>query len=203
MAKLLVMDRQGELEKTYNIVKKIIDFNRQCNDYAMKGTISYILSYISQNKNIKSILESNDYSYFFNTDICYPNDIREIYLDNKQNYINRKLNEEVDKINKLITLSGTSEEIYNNISCLINNISFKQAITDLEEANKNNSQNFCEINLFIKVYILLSKYKFKQGSRRSILHYIEKAINSNDFAKEANKILLKVGKDVLTGHQLD
>ena len=169
----------------------------------MKGTISYILSYISQNKNIKNILESYDYSYFFNTDICYPNEIRDIYLERRPNYINRKLNEEVDKINKLITLSATSEEIYNNISCLINNISFKQAITELEETNKNNSQNFYELNLFIKVYIVLSKYKFKQSARRSILHYIEKAINSNEFAKEANDILKKVGKDVLTGHKID
>ena len=203
LAKLLVKDSQGELENNYKIVKEIISFNKQCDDYAMKGTISYILSYISQNKNIKNILESYDYSYFFNTDICYPNEIRDIYLERRPNYINRKLNEEVDKINKLITLSATSEEIYNNISCLINNISFKQAITELEETNKNNSQNFYELNLFIKVYIVLSKYKFKQSARRSILHYIEKAINSNEFAKEANDILKKVGKDVLTGHKID
>ena len=202
LAKLLVKDK-GELENNYKIVKKIIDFNKQCDDFAMKGTISYILSYISQNKNIKNILESYDYTYFFNTDICYPNDIREMYLERKSNFINRKLYEEADKINKLITISGSSEEIYNNITCLINNISFKQAITDLEETNKNNAQNFYELNLFIKVYIALSKYKFKQSARRSILHYIDKAINSNEFAKEANDIFKKVGKDVLTGHQLN
>ena len=204
LAKLLVKNNQGEsIESNYKIIKKIIDFNQECNDFAMKGTISYILSYISQNKSLKNILETYDYSYFFNTDICYPNDIREIYLDSRPNYINRKLNEEVDKINKLITLTGTSEEIYNNISCLINNISFKQAITDLEETNKNNSQNFFELNLFIKVYIVLSKYKFKQSARRSILHYIEKSINSNEFAEETNKIFKNVGQDVLTGHQLE
>ena len=203
LAKLLVKDSQGELETNYKIVKKIIDFNKQCDDFAMKGTISYILSYISQNKNVKNILESYDYSYFFNTDICYPNDIREIFIERRPNFINRKLNEEVDKINKLITLTGASEEIYNNISCLINNISFKQAITELEETNKNNSQNFYEINLLIKVYIALSKYKFKQSARRSILHYIEKAISSNELAKEANKILKNAGKNVLTGHNLD
>jgi hypothetical protein len=204
LAKLLVKGNQGEsLESNYKIIKRIIDFNRDCNDFAMKGTISYILSYISQNKSLKPILESYDYSYFFNTDICCPNDIREIYLDSRPNYINRKLNEEVDKINKLIKLTGTSEEIYNNISCLINNISFKQAITDLEEMNKNNSQNFFELNLYIKVLIVLSKYKFKQSARRSILNYLEKAINSTELAQQANKILKSVGKDVLTGHQLE
>ena len=203
LAKLLVKDKQGELDKNHKIVKKIIDFNKQCDDFAMKGTISYILSYISQNKIIKNILESYDYSYFFNTDICYPNNIREIYLDIKPNFINRRLNEEVDKINKLIKLKGTAEDIYNNISCLINNISFKQAILELEETNKNNEQGFYDINLFIKVIVVLSKYKFKQNARRNILLYIEKAINSNDFAKDANKIFKNAGKDVLTAHQLE
>ena len=203
LAKLLVKDNQGELDNNYKIVKKIVDFNRQCNDYAMKGTISYILSYISQNKNIKNTLETYDYSYFFNTDICYPNNIREIYLDIKPNFINRRLNEEVDKINKLVTLTGPSEEIYNNFTCLINNISFKQAFDELEKTKKDNSQNFFDLNLFIKVYIVLSKYKFKQSARERILTYIEKAISSNEFAKEANNILKKVGKDVLTGHQLE
>jgi hypothetical protein len=203
LAKLLIKDNQGELETNYKIVKKIIDFNQQCNDYAMKGTISYILCYISQNKIIKNILETYDYSYFFNTDICYPNDIREIYLDNKSNYINRKLNEEVDKINKLITLNSTTEEIYNNFSCYINNISYKQANSELDEMNKNNSQMFYDLNLLIKVYILLSKYKLKQTPRKNILHYIEKAISSNEFAQEVNKIFSKVGKDILTGHELD
>ena len=191
------------MDNNYKIVKKIVDFNRQCNDYAMKGTISYILSYISQNKNIKNTLETYDYSYFFNTDICYPNNIREIYLDIKPNFINRRLNEEVDKINKLVTLTGPSEEIYNNFTCLINNISFKQAFDELEKTKKDNSQNFFDLNLFIKVYIVLSKYKFKQSARERILTYIEKAISSNEFAKEANNILKKVGKDVLTGHQLE
>ena len=203
LAKLLVKDKQGQLDKNYKIIKKIIDFNKQCDDFAMKGTISYILSYISQNKIIKNILESYDYSYFFNTDICYPNDFREMYLETKPNYINTKLNEEVDKINKLVKLKGTAEDIYNNISCLINNISFKQAIMELEETNKNNEQCFYDINLFIKVIVVLSKYKFKQNARRNILLYIDKAINSNDFAKDANKIFKNAGKDVLTAHQLE
>ena len=203
LAKLLVKDTQGELDNHYKIVKKIIDFNKQCVDYSMKGTITYILSYISQNKNVKYILESNNYSYFFNTDICYPNDLRDIYLITKPNYINRKINEETDKISKLINLTTPIEEIYNNILCLINSISFKQAINDLEEMSRNKPNNFFDVNLLVKVYIILSKYKYKQVARRSILMYLEKAINSNDFAKDANKILKMVGKDVLTGHQLE
>jgi ribosomal protein L22 len=169
----------------------------------LKGTIAYILSYISQNKNIKNILESNNYSYFFNTDICYPNDIREIYLNSKPNYINRKINEEADKISKLINLPAPIEEIYNNLLCLINGISFRQAMNELDETSKNKPKNFFDVNLLIKVYIILSKYKYKQLARRSILSYLEKAINSNDFAKDANKILKMVGNDVLTAHHLE
>ena len=204
LAKLLIKENQGEmLESNYQIIKKIIEFSRECDDFAMKGTITYVLCYISQNKTLKNIIESNNYTFFFNTNICYPNNIREIYMDNRPNYINRKINEEVDSINKLIKLPVASEEIYNNISCLINNISFKQAITDLEDIYKNNPQKFYEINLFVKIYVVLSKYKFKPSARKSILNYMEKAINSNDFAQEAYKILQEVGNEVLTAHHLE
>ena len=169
----------------------------------MKGTIIYILCYISQNKNIKNIIESYNYTFFFNTDICYPNNNREIYIDNRPNYLNNKINEEVEKISKLIKMPPPSEEIYNNISNLINNISFKQAISELEETYKNNPQKFYEINLFIKIYVALSKYKFKPSARKSILNYFDKAINSNDFAQEANKILNEAGYNILTAHAFE
>ena len=203
LAKLLVKDNKGELEANYKIVKRIIDFNLKCDDYAMKGTILYVFSYISQNKIIKNILETYDYSYFFNTDICYPNNIRDIYLDSRTNYFNKSLNDEVNRIHKLVPLNGTSEEIYNNLSCLLNNISTKQAVPELDEMSKNNAQNFCELNLFIKVFIILSRHKFRQSERRRILHYLDKAISSNELAKEVSEILKSVGKDVLTGHELN
>jgi hypothetical protein len=204
LAKLLIKENQGELiENKYQIIKNIIEFNKICNDYAMKGTIIYILCYISQNKNIKDIIESYNYKYFFNTDICYQLNDRNIYIDNKSNYINKKINEEIDKILKLIKLTGTSEEIYNNISCLINNITFKQAINDLEDTYKNNSQKFYDINLYIKIYIALSKYKFKPSARKSILNYMDKAISSDEFSKEVNKIFKDAGYNVLTAHPLE
>ena len=204
LAKLLINENQGlMLENKYKIIKKIIEFSQECDDIAMKGTIIYILSYISQNKNLKNIIESYNYTYFFNSDICYPNNNKEIYLEEKTNYINRKINEEVDKINKLIKLPAPSEEIYNNISCLINNISYKQALNDLEETYKNNPQKFYEINLFVKIYITLSKYKFKPSARKNILNYMDKAINSEEFAQEANKIFNEAGDNVLTAHPLD
>ena len=204
LAKLLIKENQGELiENKYQIIKNIIEFNKICNDYAMKGTIIYILCYISQNKNIKNIIESYNYKYFFNTDICYQLNDRNIYIDNKSNYINKKINEEIDKILKLIKLTGTSEDIYNNISCLINNITFKQAINDLEDIYKNNSQKFYDINLYIKIYIALSKYKFKPSARKSILNYMDKAISSDEFSKEVNKIFKDAGYNVLTAHPLE
>ena len=204
LAKLLINENQGlMLENKYQIIKRIIEFSQECDDYAMKGTIIYILCYISQNKNLKNIIESYNYTYFFNSDICYPNNNKEIYLDNKTNYINRKINEEIEKINKLIKLPAPSEEIYNNICCLINNISYKQAVNDLEETFKNNPQKFFEINLFIKIYITLSKYKFKPSARKNILNYMDKAINSEEFAQEANIIFNEAGDNVLTAHPLD
>ena len=204
LAKLLIKENLGEiLEKNYQIIKKIIEFNQECDDYAMKGTIIYILCYISQNKNLRNIIESYNYRYFFNTDICYPNNNREIFIDNKPNFINKKINDEADKITKLIKLPPSSEEIYNNISNLINNISFKSAMTDLEETYKNNPQKFYEINLFMKIYLVLSKYKFKPSARKSILNYMDKAINSNDFAQETFNKLKEVSYDALTSHEFD
>ena len=204
LAKLLIKENLGEiLEKNYQIIKKLIEFNQECDDYAMKGTIIYILCYISQNKNLRNIIESYNYRYFFNTDICYPNNNREIFIDNKPNFINKKINDEADKITKLIKLPPSSEEIYNNISNLINNISFKSAMTDLEETYKNNPQKFYEINLFMKIYLVLSKYKFKPSARKSILNYMDKAINSNDFAQETFNKLKEVSYDALTSHEFD
>ena len=65
------------------------------------------------------------------------------------------------------------------------------------------NQKINEINLFVKIYVVLSKYKFKPSARKSILNYMDKAINSNDFAQEANKIFKEAGDDILTAHQFD
>ena len=204
LAKLLIKDYQGELiEGNYKIINKIMELNKQCDDYAMKGTILYILCYISQNKNLKYIIDSYNYSYFPNTDICYPNDMKDIYMEKKEYYINRKLNDEISKINKFITLNPKTEEIYNNITNLINNISYKQANSELNTLHSTSPTSFFDINLFVKIYILLCKYKFKLSARKNILTYIENDINSNEMAKKVYEIFSDVGKIFLDGYNME
>ena len=202
LAKLLIKEKYGEqLQNQYKIIEKIIEFNHECKDYAMKGSIIYVLSYISQNKNYKNILESLNYNYFFSTDICCPNDLSEMYMENNTTFINKILNEENDKINRLIVLNENSQNIYNSISSLINSITYNQSMQELTEINKNDNDSFIEVNLFIKVYCILSKYKFKQVNRRNIMNLFEKAIYSNEIAKEVSKIFKNIGGNIFTAHE--
>ena len=202
LAKLLIKEKFGEqLQNQYKIIEKIIEFNHECKDYAMKGSIIYVLSYISQNKNFKNILESLNYKYFFSTDICCPNDIDEIFMDNSTTFINKTLNEENDKINRLIVLNETSQDIYNNVSGLINSITYNQSMQELSEVNKNDNNSFIDTNLFIKIYCILSKFKFKQVNRRNIMSLFEKAIYSNQIAKDVSKIFKNIGGNIFTAHE--
>ena len=152
LAKILIRDESGKIEKKYQIIQKILKFNDECSDYGMKGNIVYILSFISQKQSIKEYLKLNGYSYFFNTDICYPNDMRKLYIDNTTSYENNKLKKDGNIINKKITLSKESEIIYGNITNLINNIWSKTASIELDESFKKEPQLFNDPNLFIYVY---------------------------------------------------
>ena len=109
IAKILIREEKGEINNKYNIVQKILKFADECTDYGMKGTIIYVLCFISQKPYIKEILKESGYSYFFNTDICYPNDLKKIYIDNTTYYENNKLKRDADIINRKITLNKESE----------------------------------------------------------------------------------------------
>jgi hypothetical protein len=122
LAKILIRDTTGKIENKYQVIKKILKFNEDCSDYGMKGNIIYILCFISQKQSIKEYLKLNGYSYFFNTDICYPNDMQKLYIDNSTCYDNNKIQKDEDIILKKITLSKESETIFSNITNLINNI---------------------------------------------------------------------------------
>ncbi len=203
IAKILIRDEKGEIEKKYEIVKKILKFNDECTDYGMKGTIIYVLCFISQKASIKEILKLNGYSYFFNTDICYPNDLKKIFIDNTTSYDNNKLKRDGDIINRKITLSSESEVIFNNITNLLNNIWSKTASIELDETYKKDPQLFNDPNLFIKIYAILSRHKFKQPVRRRIMQYFDNCINSPEIIESAVKIMNGLDKDLLLAHELE
>ena len=184
------------LEERYKIIEKIIEFFKNCEDYAMKGTISYVLCYISQNKSLKKFLENKNYNYFFNTDICYPKDMNELYMDNSTTYDNKKLKEDGEKINKNVILNDKSIEIFNNVTSLINSISYKQASEKLNDLVKHDNKAFNDPNLLIKIYAILSRYKFSLPLRRIIMMFFDTAISSSDIIDMAVGTMNKIGNNL-------
>ena len=203
LAKILIRDETGKIEKKYQIIQKILKFNEDCSDYGMKGNIVYILCFISQKPSIKEYLKLNGYSYFFNTDICYPNDMNKLYIDKTTSYDNNKIKKDGDIINKKIVLSKESEAIYSNITNLINNIWSKTASIELDDIYKREPHLFNDPNLFIKVYAALSRHKFKQPVRRKILQYFDNCLTSPEIIENASKILGELGEDLLLSSELE
>ena len=204
LSKILIKEKFGDLiENKYKIIEKIISYQKSCDDYAMKGTICYILCYISQNKNLKNIIENNNYIYYFNTEICYPKNINELYIDNTFIYENKKIKENYDKINKFINLNEKTNEIYNNITSLINNITFKQSNEKLIEIKEKEKNSFDDSNLLIKIYGLLCRFKFRQQIRRTILDFMDVAINDQETLENAIKIMDNIGKNLFEFNEED
>ena len=203
LAKILIRDESGKIERKYQVIQKILKFNEECSDYGMKGNIVYILCFISQKASIKEYLKANGYSYFFNTDICYPNDMKKLYIDNSTTYDNNKIKKDSDIINKKITLCKESETIYNNITNLINNIWSKNASLELDDTFKREQHLFNDPNLLIKIYSALSRHKFKQPVRRKILQYFDNCFSSPEIIDNASKILNELGEDLLLSHEME
>ena len=203
LAKILIRDEKGEIEKKYDVVKKILKFNDECADYGMKGTIIYVLCFISQKSSIKEILKANGYIYFYNTDICYPSDLKKIYIDNTTSYENNKLKKDADIINRKVILSTESGIIYNNITNLINNIWNRTASIELDDSYKKDQTSFNDPKLFVKVYAALSRHKFKQPVRRRIMQYFDHCITSPEIIESAVKIMNGLDKDLLLAHELE
>lgn len=71
----------------------------------MKGTICYVLCYISSNKELKAEIESLGWNYFFNTSICYPKNMKEIYFEQSEKYEFKKFYDDFNKVNRHISLN--------------------------------------------------------------------------------------------------
>lgn len=92
----------------YNILDKIIFFFTRCEDFAMKGTISYVLCYIAQNKEMRLPIENLGWQFFFDSDICFPSKMESLYLNTEERYENKKFFDDTDKINKYISLNDVN-----------------------------------------------------------------------------------------------
>ncbi len=71
----------------------------------MKGSICYVLCYISTNKELKNELECLGWNYFFNTDICYPKNMKELHFNQTEKFEFRKNYDDFNKINRVNILN--------------------------------------------------------------------------------------------------
>ena len=101
-----IKDDQGvHLNELYGILKIINEFYLNCGDYAMKGTICYVLCYISTNRSLKKEIESLGWNYFFNTNICYPKNMKEIYFAQNEKIEFNKYSNDFNIVNRQINLN--------------------------------------------------------------------------------------------------
>ena len=204
LIKLLLKKSYGKLlQEKYKIIDKISTCFYNLKDYSMKGTIIYLTSFSVQNKEIKPIADTFHLSYFFNTLIAYPNKKYILNNDNQVYYENEKLEEDIRIINLKVKLNSKSEEIYDNVTNLINNITFKQSILNLDILYKINDNYFLDEKLFIKILAVLSKYKLKASARRTILAYFEKCIFSSSTVLNTIAIMNNIRKNLLNSHKLE
>ena len=215
LAKILTKSKQGVLvEDRFNVIEKIYELFKSSGDYSLKGTIIYIFCFISQNREIKEILKSYDFTYFFNTDICYPIDEKLLQMDNNIMYENEKIIKDVELINKYLKLEKDSQNVYENMTSLINNITNNKAIEQMQDIinkqtkqmnrKKENIFEYCQdVNLYVKILTLLSKFRFKEKDRRLILKYFAGSICSNEVSSKAMKIIERLGDDLILFHELE
>ena len=203
LAKLILKNEFGEkLESKYNIIEKITNYFFTYNDYSLKGSILYLISFIAQNKKLKEKLRKYNFEFFYDTSIGYPTLKNSLSIDKSIQYENQKLEDDVNIIEYGIKLNPISQEIYNNVTNLVNNITFKSSITKIEEIYRSELKYFMDSNLFVKVYAALTKYKLKESARRAIMFYFEKCIFSSEIAINCSIILKNLGENLLNAHSI-
>ena len=203
LSKLILKDEFGEkLQDKYKVIERLSKFYYDHNDCSMRGNIIYLSTFGAQNIKYRSLIKNNCITYFFNTNIGYPTVKKGITIDKSLFYENNKLNDDINIIDYGIKLNPISQEIYNNITNLAHNITFKQSCSKLDEIYRTNYQYFLDVNLFVKIYAVLTKYKLKTTARKAILFYFEKCIFSSDIALKSSQLLKSLGNNLLNAHKL-
>ena len=202
LVKLILKKDFGEqIEDKYKILQRITNFFYTYNDCSLKGTIIYLITLAAQNEKLRNKLKNYKFDFFFNTNIPYPTVKNALFID-KSIYENQNLENDISIIEKGIKLNPISQEIYNYITNLANKITFKQSLIKIEEIFRADIQNFMDVNLFTRIYAVLTKYKLKETARRAIMFYFEKSISSSIIALNSSKLLKNLGEDLLTAHNL-
>ncbi len=78
----------------------------------------------------------------------------------------------------------------------MNGITNKQATDKLLEIYRSDFKAFADPSLVLKVYALLSTYKYRQNNRRLILNLFEKSITSQEVLDYTQKLFKNIGDDL-------
>ncbi len=78
----------------------------------------------------------------------------------------------------------------------MNTISYKQSYEKLNEIHKNEPNAFNDPNLLIKIFYLLSSFKFRQPLRRFVLSLFENCLSSFEILERSQQIIERLGEDI-------
>ena len=185
------------------LMKKNGKYFNTCKDFSMKGTFLYITSFLALNEEIKPNILKLRTSYFCNTAICYPSEPQILDVETKDCYENEKLDDEMNLIETEVKLDKTSEEIYDYATNLINNIMTGSSNAFLTRIYKRKKECLADVNLFVKMYAVFSRYKLKEQARKFLMELFTQSISSNKIALEAMCILRNLGNNLLNAHKLE
>ena len=204
LSKILIKKNSKYLDNKYRIIEKMSNFFDRCSDNSMKGTLIYLTSFIALNDELKPDIIKLGSCYFCNTTICYPKD--PVILDNDitDSYENEKLEEDMNIIESEIKLNDLSAIIYDYATNLLNNITYNQSLNYFKKFFAN-GENECllDVNLFVKIYAILSSFKFKEEARQKLMDIFHKSIVSNKVCLEAMHIIKSLGDNLLNAHNLE
>ena len=203
LSKILINKNAKYLDDKYEIIKKMCNFFDKCDDYSMKGTLAYITSFIALNDKLNLDMINSRSLYFSNTTICYPKDSISFNADLSIDYENKILEDEMNLIESEIILNENAEIIYDYTTNLINNITSKESVDYLQKCFRNGENCLKDVNLYIKIFAILSIFKFKKEARKIIMNLFHICIFSNEISLDAMSILKNIDDDLFNSHQLE
>lgn len=186
------------LNEKYRIIDYINKVFLTTEDYGLKGTMCYLFSFISSSETMRNELTSYGWQYYFNTNICYPEKFDRIYIQSIEH--SNGFSELLDKLNRIntrINLNDSSQEIYNQCSNLLNTITYKQAYDRLKELFKSEPVLFEDPFLVVRVFALLSMYKYRLHTRQFFYFLFDKALSNVEILEKAQKTLEKYDLEML------
>jgi hypothetical protein len=82
------------------------------------------------------------------------------------------------------------------VTNLLNGITHKSSYEKLNELFKSDAKAFVEPKLVLKLFAILTTYKYKQPLRRYILFLLENALSNQDILDSVQNMIASIGLEV-------